>query len=170
MKRTEADFETIYHATYPVLSRFLFRKTRRFEDAQDLLQEIYFAFYRHYLNEESTIENPQAYLLRMAEHELGRYYQAKAQINIVDIDSEDNPIEMFADDVDLDTEVLNHLSTEMIWQEIQRMDEPVLSILVARFRFDLDYPEIAELFAMPVTTIKSKVYKAISQLKQKFNK
>ena len=64
----------------------------------------------------------------------------------------------------------SHLSTEMIWREIEQMDEPVLSILVARFRFDLDYPEIAELFAMPVTTIKSKVYKAISQLKQRFNK
>jgi len=163
---TEQDFENIYRATYPILSRFIFSKTRNESDGQDLLQEVYYAFYKHIQKATEKINNPQAYLIRMAENELSSYYTKKAKKDITLIDNDFDIFDSIPDDFELELDVLDKLSTELIWNEIEKIKEPDKSILIARFRFDMKYPEISTLFELPETTIKTKVYSSIEKIKK----
>lgn len=170
MMYTEQDFEYIYHATYPILSRFIFSKTRNESDGQDLLQEVYYAFYKHIQSITENIDNPQAYLIKMAENELSNYYAKLPKKDITLIDKDFDIFDSIPDDFELEVDILDKISTELIWKEIEKIKEPDKSILVARFRFDMKYPEISELFNLPETTVKTKVYTAIEHLKKIFKK
>ena len=167
---TEQDFEIIYHATFPILSRFIFSKTQNEADGQDLLQEVYYAFYKHLLKTTEKLESPQAYLIKMAENLLSNYYAKKTKKDILLADNDFSIFESIPDDFDLETDSLDRISVDLIWKEIEKIKEPDKSILVARFRFDMKYPEIAQLFNLPETTIKTKVYVAINNIKKIFNK
>ena len=165
---TEQDFENIYHATYSILSRFVFSKSRNEADAQDLLQEVYYSFYKHLQNTTEKIDNPQSYLIKMAENQLSSYY---AKLSKKDITLEDNEFDIFEsipDDFELELDVLDKISIDLIWKEIEKIKEPDKSILIARFRFDMKYPEISKIIDLPETTIKTKVYTAIESIKKYF--
>jgi RNA polymerase sigma-70 factor, ECF subfamily len=166
----EVDFENIYRATYPVLSRFIFSKTRNEADGQDLLQEVYYAFYKHIQKITEKIDNPQAYLIKMAENELSSYYAKLSKKDITLIDKDFDIFDSIPDDFELEVDILNKISTDLIWKEIEKIKEPDKSILIARFRFDMKYPEISTLFELPETTVKTKVYSAIEHLKKIFKK
>jgi len=170
MRYSEQDFETIYRATYPILSKYVFRKTSRLEDGQDLLQDLYYALYKHMMKVNEPIDNPQAYLIRMADNALSHYYRAKSKSDVTLRNDDEDGLEMIPDDFELELNVLDHVSLEQIWSEIEKIGEPDRSILIARYRFDMNYPEISDQFELPETTIKSKVYKALEKLKSKFTK
>lgn len=167
---TEQDFEIIYHATLPILSRYIFSKTQNEADGQDLLQEVYYAFYKHMLKTTEKLESPQAYLIKMAENLLSNYYAKKSKRDILLTDDDFSIFESIPDDFELETDLLDRISIDLIWKEIEKIKEPDKSILVARFRFDMKYPEISELFDLPETTVKTKVYTAIEHLKKIFKK
>lgn len=167
---TEQDFEYIYHATYPILSRFIFSKTRNESDGQDILQEIYYAFYKHIQKITEKIDNPQAYLIKMAENELSNYYAKLSKKDITLMDKDFDIFDSIPDEFELEVNILDKTSTELIWKEIEKIKEPDKSILIARFRFDMKYPEISDLFNLPETTVKTKVYTAIEHLKKIFKK
>jgi len=165
MPYTLDDFETIYHATYPRLSRYAFSKTRVYSDAEDLLQDVYYAFYQHLQKTDETLKNPQAYLFTMMDHALAHYYE-KLDHSASTL-KEDSPIfETIPDELDMELSVLQKLSLDEIWTLIESLKEPDRSLLIGRFRFDYRYTELSELFNLPETTVKSKVYAAIEWIKQ----
>jgi RNA polymerase sigma-70 factor, ECF subfamily len=170
MRYTEEDFETIYRATVTKLSKHVFFKVQNLQDAQDLIQDLYYEFYRHLMNCTEKIDNPQAYLIQMANNELTTYYQKKLRRPVTLIDDEIDLIESIPDDFDLETEVLNKITSEDLWVEINKLSELDKSLLVSRFKFDLSFIDIAQQFNLPETTVKSKVYKSLEVLKKKFLK
>lgn len=167
---TEQDFEAIYHATVTRLSKHVFFKVQSIEDAQDLVQDLYFDLYKHMQTCTERIENPQAYLIQMADHALTRYYRDKLRRPVTLIEDDTDPFSNIPDDQDLEDEVLDKLSEEILWSSINDLGEPEKSFMIARYRFDLSFVELAKAFDLPETTIKSKVYKVLESLKRKFEK
>lgn len=170
MRYTEEDFETIYRATVTKLSKHVFFKVQNLQDAQDFIQDLYYEFYRHLMNCTEKIENPQAYLIQMANNELTTYYHKKLRRPVTLIDDEIDLIESIPDEFDLETDVLNKITSEDLWVEINKLPELDKSLLVARFKFEMSFIDIAQQFNLPETTVKSKVYKSLEVLKKKFLK
>jgi len=170
MRYTEEDFETIYRATATKLTKHVFFKVQNLQDAQDLIQEIYYELYRHMIHCTEKIENPQAYLLQMANNELTSYYHDKLRRPVTLIDDEIDLFESLPDDFDLETDVLNKVTADALWSEIDKLPEPDKSLLVARFKYEISFSDLSQQFHLPETTIKSKVYKALENLKKKFSK
>jgi RNA polymerase sigma-70 factor (ECF subfamily) len=170
MKYTEADFENIYRATYTHVSKHVFFKVQSLQDAQDIVQDLYYALYRHMQQCVETIENPLAYLVQMANNELSKYYKDKALRPVTIIDDEIDLFESIPDNYELELDVLDKTVADQLWVEINRLPDLERNLLVARFRFDLNYYEIAKQYNLPETTIKSKVYRSLEILKKKFRK
>ena len=76
MNRKE-EFETIYNATFETLSKHVYFKVAKIEDAQDIVQEIYLDFYKYISSKGKHVENVQAYLIQMANNKLSHYYKDK---------------------------------------------------------------------------------------------
>lgn len=170
MQYTEADFENIYHATYTHVSKHVFFKVQCLQDAQDIVQDLYYSLYRHMQKCVESIENPQAYLVQMANNELSKYYKDKAHRPVTTINDEIDFFGSIPDNYELELDVLDKVVADDLWIEINRFPDLEKNLLVARFRFDMSYSEISKQFNLPETTIKSKVYRSLEMLKKKFSK
>ena len=166
---TNERFETIYHATFTSLSKYLLMKTGHVQDAQDLVQDLYYDFYAYLVRTEVTIENPQAYLKTMANHLLARYYAEHDRVTTLKTESND-PFETLQDPLDLEISVLDKIEVEDIWTLVDSMEEPVKTFILLRFRFNMNYREISEGMNIPETTIKSALYKALKKIKDMYEK
>ena len=166
---TESDFEAIYKATATRLSKHVFFKVQNLEDAQDLVQDLYFELYKHMQQSTERIDNPQAYLIQMANNALTRYYKDKLRRPVTLMDDETDPFINIPDDLDLEQDVLDKLTADALWTSINALGEPEKSFMIARYRFDMSFVDLAQAFDCPETTIKSKVYKVLDNLKKKFD-
>jgi RNA polymerase sigma factor (sigma-70 family) len=93
MRYTPEDFETIYRATVTQVSKHVFFKVQNLQDAQDLVQDVYYDLYKHMTSCTEKIENPQAYLIQMANNQLTTYYRDKLRRPVTIIDDEIDLIE-----------------------------------------------------------------------------
>lgn len=168
MLYTESDFEDIYNATVTRLSKHVFFKVQNLEDAQDLVQDLYLELYKHLQRCTERLDNPQAYLIQMANHALTRYYQDKLRRPVTLMDETTDPFITIPDKNNLEAEVLEKVTSEALWKTINTLKEPEKSLMIGRFRFDMSYTQLSEALSMPETTIKSKVYKVLSDLQKKF--
>ena len=162
-------FEDFYHTTYHKLSKHVFYRTKNATDTQDLLQEIYLSFFIAINKQSSPITFRLAYLYKIADHVIATYFKNKAH-NPISLTTEDDLFATIPDDFELEVQVFNDISVNLIWQQIETIKEPERSLLIARFKYDLSYKEIASMFELAETTVKSKIYKQITELKKIFNK
>jgi len=170
MRYTEEDFESIYRATVTKLSKHVFYKVQNLQDAQDLVQDLYYALYEHMQKTTERIDNPHAYLIQMANHQLSSYYRDKLRRPVTLINDDIDLIGSIPDELDLETEVLDKVVAEDLWIEIMALPDLERDLIIARYKFDMSFPDISQEFNLPETTIKSKVYKTLETLKKKFIK
>ena len=167
MNYTPEDFNAIYHATFPQVSKFIHFKVESLEDAQEIVQNIYLDFYRYIFAHEKKIDNISAYLISMAKNELSHYYKMKSEIPIILDEADNMMLDQIPDDQNLELEVLNSLSTQEIWNIIETMPPLDKQILVAHYRFDLPFSEIARSLNMPGSTVRSRHLAALETIKSK---
>lgn len=167
MKYVPDDFTAIYHATFPHVSKFVHFKVDDLEDAEEIVQNIYLDFYRYIFAHDKKIENISAYLISMAKNELSRYYKTKSETPLVLDDEENRILEQIPDEQDLEFEVLNNLSSQEIWDIITTMPKLDRQILVAHYRFDLPFSEIARSLNLAGSTVRSRHLTALETIKSK---
>lgn len=171
VKYTEQDFEAIYYANNARISKYLIFKVQNMQDAQDITQDVFFAFYKIMMKSTTVIENPHAYLMQIANNELTRYYKKKSEQEItIDPVDELELIDSIPDDFELELAVLDRLSIDEVWEAIKQLSETEQTIMAARYRLDLTYQEIAEKLSLPESTVKFSIYRSIEKLKKKLIK
>ncbi len=166
MNKTEL-FVTLYHATFKNISKYVFFNSAQLADAQDIVQNVYAHYYHSVIEKDKTVENPQAYLMSMAKHELALYYKDKAQQAIQLSDEDLKTFENIPDDSDLALETIEKFSVEQIGRHIETMDPLDQKILGGRFRYELTFAEIAASLELNENSIKTRYYRAIRSLKDK---
>lgn len=166
MRNTKEEFETIYNATFETLSKHVYFKVAKLEDAQDLVQEVYLDFYKYIISKGKQVEKVQAYLIQMANNKLSNYYKNKTfETTLL---NEDHLLETIEDEFDLEFDVLDRITLDEIWKEIQSYSNLDQHILIDYYRFGLNFREISERYNIPESTIKSRCQKMIKELKDKF--
>jgi len=165
MNKTET-FESIYRATFSTISKQVFFKVAKVEDAQDIVQEVYMDFYQYIIEKGKTVDNVQAYLMQIANNKLAHYYKDKTvEFTVEDDQALFNNI---SDPSDLEEDVLERISLDEIWQEVLTLSEIDQHILIDYYRFGFNFREISERYNMPESTIKSRCQNAIRLLQDKF--
>jgi len=165
MNKTET-FESIYRATFSTISKQVFFKVAKVEDAQDIVQEVYMDFYQYIIKKGKTVDNVQAYLMQIANNKLAHYYKDKTvEFTVEDDQALFNNI---SDPSDLEEDVLERISLDEIWQEVLTLSEIDQHILIDYYRFGFNFREISERYNMPESTIKSRCQNAIRLLQDKF--
>jgi len=167
-KNTEL-FETIYRATFNTISKYVYFKVAQLCDAEDIVQAIYIDFYNYIIKKNKKVENVQAYLTQMANHELSKYYKSKSELPITF--SEDNLkiLESIEDETDLEFEILNANDSNEVFDLVENLPVIDQKILGARFRFDMTFKDIAQLLSLSENTIKTRYYRALKELKKLYS-
>lgn len=164
-KNTEL-FETIYRATFNTISKYVYFKVAQLSDAEDIVQAIYIDFYNYIIKKNKSVENVQAYLTQMANHELSKYYKSKNELPITFSEENLKVLENIQDESDLEFEILNSNNSTEVFNLVKNLSLIDQKILGARFRYDMTFKEIAQLLSLSENTIKTRYYRALKELKK----
>lgn len=148
---TEEGFRPLFGYLYPRLYRFFLLQGLEVMLAEDLAQEVLLIVYR----KAADLREPELFygwLFQIARHEMARNWRRKPKIELVSFEP-------------LSTELAARLTTELPLAEQSRLGgwlaqlEPVeREIVTLRFLDELSYDEIALALAIPIGTVKSRLF------------
>lgn len=145
------------------LARWL---TRNEHDAEDVVQEAYlraFKFFDGYRGGDSR-----AWILKIVRHTCFTWLARNRPTEIVASDDEDDEraVAQDAPRSDPETLLLQRLDSELLNRLIDQLATPYREILVLREIEDLSYREIAEVLALPIGTVMSRLARARAKLQR----
>ena len=157
-------FEAVYFETFDKVSRYVFFKAPGLSEAEDITATVYTNFYQHVVLKNKRPENELAYLIQMSNHELSRLYSKK--ITLLSFDDEDLQLcETVPDNADWEINAFEPFESEDLWKAVSKLSKPEQQVLIAKFRFDMTFQEIADAMKQGESAVKLRYYRSLKKLK-----
>lgn len=158
-------FERIYGETYDYIYRFLLIKSDSREELEDILQSVYLGFYNKLLRDGAgSVRDPKHYLLRSAKTALAGHFRSIKPAESL----EDSTREIVDERALRELEQEDRFTAEQLMENVRAMDETTYKIFVLHFSYDLTLKKTAELLGLREATVKSRLYRALRQLKKNY--
>lgn len=162
-------FEAVYRETFDKLSRHVFFKAPGLAEAEDITAAVYMNFYQYVALKNKRPKNELAYLIKMSNHELSRLYSKK--IDLLSFDDEDLQLSStVADSTDFELIVFETFESEDLWNAVSKLSRPEQQVLIARFRYDMTFQEIALEMGQGESAVKLRYYRSLEKLQKLLNK
>ena len=170
MRYTEDNFKEIYDKTYDNNLKYIVLKTN-VDDANDVIQEVYIELLNKLKKEKSIeIENIDGFVFGITKNVLKRFYKnINLDKDIFVYSAEDNNEEI-ADSYSLEDDFINDTNISLIWDEIRKKEDVIQKIFYLYYVLDIKISNIAESMNINESTIKTKIYRTLKELKEKLEK
>ena len=165
MANQRKEFGKIYDQYIEKIYRFVFFKVNSEEIAQDLCSETFLKGWQAY-KKIPKIDNPSAFLYRIARNLVTDYYREKGRTNIVSaenvpiVDPRQNLEEKAALSSDLD----------QIKVVLANLKEDYQNIIIWHYLDDLSIPEIAKILEKSEQACRVQLHRALKSLKNEINR
>lgn len=170
-------FDAVYAETIGSVSRFVVSHAARFQDTEDIVQNIYTRFYKR-ISEKGyrDIESTEAFLINIAKFECRSVFagfkrRKERDVILSDIDEEQTAAieaEMSRDQKLLEDIMTDKILAKQIFDDIMSGDETVGRIFYLHFVCDMKLEEVANQLDLKLSTVKTKLYRTIEKQKKKF--
>ncbi|MBR3511611.1 MAG: sigma-70 family RNA polymerase sigma factor [Clostridia bacterium] len=170
MRYTEDNFKEIYDKTYDNNLKYIVLKTN-VDDANDVIQEVYIELLNKLKKEKSIeIDNIDGFVFGITKNVLKRFYKnINLDKNIFVFSTEDTNEEI-ADSYSLEDDFINDTNISLIWDEIRKKEDVIQKIFYLYYVLDIKISDIAESMNINESTIKTKIYRTLKELKEKLEK
>ncbi len=170
-------FDAVYAETIGAVSRFVVSRTARFQDTEDIIQNIYTRFYKR-ISEKgfNDIESAEAFLINIAKFECrstfaGFKRKKERDIMLSEFDEEQTAAleaDMSRDQKLLEDVMSDKILAKQIFDDIMSGDETVGRIFYLHFVCDMKLEEVASQLDLKLSTVKTKLYRTIEKQKKKY--
>ena len=170
-------FDAVYAETFNSVSKFVVSHAARFQDSEDIIQNVYTRFYKR-ISEKgfADIESAEAFLINIAKFECrsgfsGFMRRKERDVILSEIDEEQSAAfeaEMSRDQKLLEDVMADKILAKQIFDDIMSGDETVGKIFYLHFVCDMKLEEVANRLDMRLSTVKTKLYRTIEKQKKKF--
>ncbi|WP_077604949.1 RNA polymerase sigma factor [Oceanobacillus sojae] len=152
--------EEIYNEHYAYLKNFLIGLTKSDEIADDIIQEL---FSKILINPTSVykVDYMKSWLTRGAKNTLLDYYKKKKPALL----HNDRVIESLL--IDNHTPEVDFMIHDRLESALGRLSDTDKAIILAKEYYGYNYQEISELLNLPISTLKSKVFRMRKQMIKK---
>lgn len=175
---TDSYFNDVYSATFNAVSRYVARHASRFQDSEDIIQNVYTRFYKRITEKGfADIESPEAFVINIAKFEcrtfLSTFIKRREKVRNLSDFSEEESAALDAElsrNVPLLEDVMNNkILAKQIFDDIVKNDETVGKIFYLHFVCDMKLEEVAKRLDLNLSTVKTKLYRTIERQKKKFD-
>lgn len=152
------DVETIILEAYPRIHSYVIRRVQNASLAKDITQDTFYSFYSHlhqYENKGKLLN----YLYRIAGNKIIDYHRSQAYI--MD-DYEMESIQDLRDEPHISA--MKGSQVEVLKSHMKKLSAKDQDVLILRFYQDLKYRDIAAITGMNVSTVKSRVKRALETM------
>jgi RNA polymerase sigma-70 factor, ECF subfamily len=160
---TELAFLKLYDDLAEPLFRHCYFRVSSRELAEDLTQESFLRVW-NYLAEGKTIDNPKAFLYRIAGNLIVDHYRRKKDSSL-DALAEDG-FDPSGDDA---SSILEYASGQQALKLLEKLEPTYREILTMRYVNDLSLTDIAEIVGQSENAVSVRIHRGIEKLKQLFN-
>ncbi len=153
----EPDFEKLVDLYYPSLYRFAYSLTRQESEACDLTQQTFYiwASKGHQVRDKSRIKS---WLFTTLHREYLQGFRRISRFPSVDLESAETELP------EIPAVSPARFDRTQILDALARLDPNFRSVIALFYLEDYTYPEIAEILAIPLGTVKSRISRGIAQL------
>lgn len=169
-------FNSVYDDTIKSVTRFIVSKCGNFEDAEDMVQNVYTRFFQRISQKGyEDIESPEAFLINIAKFECKTYFSVKkknekvssfadySEEEMVNIEAEMSKPQKSLEDI-----MCNKLLAKKIFDDIVNTDEMTGQIFYLHFVCDMKLEDVATALDVKLSTVKNKLYRTIERLRKKY--
>ena len=170
-------FDAVYAETIGPVSRFVVSHAARFQDTEDIVQNVYTRFYKR-ISEKgyADIESTEAFLINIAKFECRSMFagfkrRKDRDVILSDIDEEQSAAieaEMSRDQKLLEDIMADKILAKQIFDDIMSGDEMSGRIFYLHFVCDMKLEEVANRLDIKLSTVKTKLYRTIEKQKKKY--
>lgn len=170
-------FDEVYAVTFNSVSRFVVSHAARFQDAEDIVQNVYTRFYKRLKDKGfADIDNAEAFVINIAKFECKSFFSGFLKrrdkvLNMSDFDEEQSAAleaELSRDQKKLEDVMSDKILAKQIFEDIMSDDETVGKIFYMHFVMDMKLDEIANKLDIKLSTVKTKLYRTLERQKKKF--
>ncbi len=159
------EFSKIYDKCIGKIYRFIFLKVSSEEIAQDLCSETFLRGWESF-KETPKIENPSAFLYRIARNLVTDHYREKGRTQVVS--AENFPI--IDPSPGLEEKILFNSDLEQIKLALTNIKEDYQNAIIWRYLDDLPIQEVARMLDKSEETARVTLHRALKALRQECNK
>jgi len=164
MANPRKKFSKIYDKHIEKIYRFIYLKVNSEEIAQDLCSETFLKGWESFKNNQN-IENPSAFLYRIARNLVTDYYRQKGRTQIVSTEftpiTDPNP--------SLEERMTLNSDLEQIKTALVDLKEDYQNVIIWHYLDDLPIPEIAKMLNKSEENTRVFLHRALKALKNKLN-
>lgn len=172
MAEKDEVFIALYHATYPSIVKYITSKCKNIDEVPDIIQRTYLNYYER-LRKHGSPDDPKKYLFKIAKSELTQHYlflgKHKHDIPVFSKTADDQDFEAMEALLERDIPAETHLDTDEMWRYIKSQDPLTVKIFILYFHYDEKLADIAKFLDINESTIKSRLYRTIEKMREKFN-
>lgn len=171
-------FDAVYAETFNAVSRYVVSHAARFQDAEDIVQNVYTRFYKRLKDKGfDDIDNTEAFVINIAKFECRSFFSGFMKrkdkvMNMSDFDEEQTAsleAELSRDQKRLEDVISDKILAKQIFDDIMSQDETVGKIFYMHFVCDMKLDEIAKKLNIKLSTVKTKLYRTLEKQKKKFD-
>ena len=166
----KSEFHEIYNKTYNSILKFIAVKCQNVEDINDILQDTYTELYK-ILNKRTIIEveSEVAFIIGIAKKILKRYFSFKYKYQLLSYSLNTDELEIDVQDkFDLEQDIITKNNAEEIWYYLNNKNLMTSKIFYLYFCLDMKISEIAKELNLKESTVKTKIYRTLKEIKNNF--
>lgn len=165
----EKDFENIYQKTYTSVLKYITIKCNKIEDINDILQDTYIELLNVLKRKKCVqLENLQSYIFGIANNIIKRHYYKRHKV--IKYELKDNEEMEIKDEFDLEQDFITKENVQTVWNYIKSKDLITVKIFYLYYSLDMKISDISKELNINESTVKSKIYRTIKQVKEYLGK
>ena len=166
-------FNDIYDKTYSDIMRYVIVKCHNINDANDIIQDVYFEFWK-ILNKKEVVEtNIKSFLIGIAINKIKKHYsliQRFKTISFFDKDSNDiELIDNFKSDIDIEDLVIKSDDWNSVWKYLKnKKNQDIPKVFYLYYKLGLSLKEISNELDKSESYIKNLIYRTLKELSSNY--
>jgi RNA polymerase sigma-70 factor (ECF subfamily) len=165
MANHRKEFSKIYDKCIDKIYRFIFLKVNSQEVAQDLCSETFLRGWEAY-KDNPKIENPSAFLYRVARNLVIDYYRQKGRNQFVSPDA----VAIADPDPGVEERAILNSDLDQVKAVLADLKEDYQNVIIWRYLDDLSIPEVAKMMDKSEDATRVTLHRALKALKEEIGR
>lgn len=166
-------FNDIYDKTYSDIIKYVIVKCHNINDANDIIQDVYFELWK-ILNKKEVVEtNIKSFLIGIAINKIKKHYSIVQRFKTISFfDKDSNDIELIDNiksDIDIENLVIKNDDWNSLWKYLKnKKNQDIPKVFYLYYKLGLSLKEISNELDKSESYIKNLIYRTLKELSSNY--